>query len=138
LNFAKMDERSEASRQKYFFNILTQSFALRFKLRFAQPFLAKFKLATNWSVSPQGLSVPSIFKQTARDLHDFMFPNKKVFFSEGSSKQPETRRRGISSSASNNFFRKLNAPPPFGAYRSNNYLPHLWPLEHIRVVSIAN
>jgi len=35
---------------------LTQSFASRFKLRFAQPFLAKFKKTTNWSLSPQGLT----------------------------------------------------------------------------------
>jgi len=38
-------------------NILTRSFASRFLLRFAQPFLAKFRWANNWSLSPQGLTL---------------------------------------------------------------------------------
>ena len=51
---AKSAKRSFAS--KYFkFAFLTRSFASRFLLRFAQPFLAKFKWTINWSLSPQGL-----------------------------------------------------------------------------------
>ena len=57
-----MAERSEANSakqsfaSKYYIKIfLTRSFASRFKLRFAQPFLAKFKWTINWSLSPQGL-----------------------------------------------------------------------------------
>jgi len=57
-----MDERSEAKSakrsfaSKYFkFLFLTRSFASLFFLRFAQPFLAKFKWTINWSLSPQGL-----------------------------------------------------------------------------------
>ena len=47
---AKSAKRSFAS--KYFkFWFLTRSFASRFLLRSAQPFLAKFKLPTNWSLS---------------------------------------------------------------------------------------
>jgi len=52
---AKSAKRSFAS--KYFkFLFLTRSFASRFLLRFAQPFLAKFKWTINWSLSPQGLN----------------------------------------------------------------------------------
>jgi len=57
----KMAERSEAKSakrsfaSKYFkFSFLTRSFASRFLLRFAQPFLATFKWTINWSLSPQG------------------------------------------------------------------------------------
>jgi len=58
-----MAERSEAKSAKRRFAtkylkilFLTRCFASRFLLRFAQPFLAKFKLTTNWSLSPQGLN----------------------------------------------------------------------------------
>ena len=58
----KMAEQSEAKRAKRSFAskyfkiwLLTRSFASRFLLRFAQPFLAKFKWTINWSLSPQGL-----------------------------------------------------------------------------------
>jgi len=57
-----MAERSEAKNakrsfaSKYFkFSFLTRSFASRFWLRFAHPFLAKFNWTTYWSLSPQGL-----------------------------------------------------------------------------------
>ena len=44
---AKSAKRCFAS--KYLqFGFLTRSFAVRFLLRFAQPFLAKSKLTTNW------------------------------------------------------------------------------------------
>ncbi len=64
-----MAERSEAKNAKRSFaskikirNILTRSVASRFLLRFAQPFLAKFKLTTNWSLSPQELILINIQK----------------------------------------------------------------------------
>ena len=57
-----MAERSEAKSVKRSFaskikvqNILTRSFASRFKLRFAQPFLAKLKRSTYWQISQKGL-----------------------------------------------------------------------------------
>ena len=57
-----MAERSEAKRVKRSFaskyleiRFLTRSFASRFQLRYAQPFLARFKWTTNWSLYPQGL-----------------------------------------------------------------------------------
>ena len=52
---AKGGERSFASKN-FYFSFLTRSFASRFLLRFAQPFLAKFKWTINWSLSPQGLN----------------------------------------------------------------------------------
>ena len=63
-----MAERSEANiakqnfASKYYKKLfLTRSFASRFKLRFAQLFLAKFKLTTNWPLSPQGLNIFEIY-----------------------------------------------------------------------------
>ena len=57
LSEAKQKTRSVASRQSSRFEVfLTRSFASRFKLRFAQLFLAKFKFTTNWPLSPQGLT----------------------------------------------------------------------------------
>jgi hypothetical protein len=59
-----MAERSEAKRavrslatEKVQFLFLTRSFASRFWLRYAPPFLAKFKWKINWSLYPQGLTI---------------------------------------------------------------------------------
>ena len=54
-----MTKRSEASRHKNKireYHILTKSFVLSFLLRFAQPFFAKFKRTTIWSLQPHGLT----------------------------------------------------------------------------------
>ena len=53
---AKQKARGEASRQKQNKKLLTRSFASRFKLRFAQLFLAKLKLTIILSLSLQGLT----------------------------------------------------------------------------------
>jgi len=58
MSVAKQKALSEASRQKLKIEIhvLTRSFASRFLLRFAQPFLARVNWTSNWSLYPQWLS----------------------------------------------------------------------------------
>jgi len=58
-----MAERSEAKKAKRSFAskikisiILTQSFASRFLLRFAKPFLGKLNRTINWPLYQQGLN----------------------------------------------------------------------------------
>jgi hypothetical protein len=57
-----MADRSEAKSAKQSFasklkilDILTRSFASRFALCYAPPFLVKLKWTNNWSLYPQGL-----------------------------------------------------------------------------------
>jgi hypothetical protein len=57
-------ERSEAKNVKIkILDILTRSFASRFKLRFARQCLAKSKWTTYWSLSPRGVTGWSVFLQ---------------------------------------------------------------------------
>jgi len=52
-----MAERSEARKREAKLRLkISFIFIFDAKLRFAQPFLAKFKWTTNWSFSPQGLN----------------------------------------------------------------------------------
>jgi len=56
LSEAKLKSAKRSFASKYFkFLFLTRSFASRFQLRFAQPFLAKSKLTINWSLNPHEL-----------------------------------------------------------------------------------
>ena len=100
-----MAERSETQSAKRRFaskfkiyGILTRSYASRFLLRFAHPFFAKFKLTTNWSHSPHGLSLTFflrriflrsgicgkvIFSSRKCKIHRFPFPfYLETWFSE--------------------------------------------------------
>jgi len=68
---AKSAKRSFASKIIYF-NILTRSFASRFLPRFGLPFLAKFKLTINRSLSPQGLNFKISQKEQKEDIYVYL------------------------------------------------------------------
>ena len=81
-----MAERSEAKSAKRSFSskikfrdILTRSLASRFSLRYAEPFLAKFQLTTNWSFYLQGLKFEKIkfsVEFSLKKIQEFEFMKK--------------------------------------------------------------
>jgi len=80
-----MVERSEAKSVKLSFaskikirDILTRNFASHFLLRFAQPFLAKFKWTINWSLSPQGLILLLFYNHFSRSRQSSNPNNSKA------------------------------------------------------------